>query len=274
MNSIKRIMAALLVGGAGFGLFVACGTEPSDCTLDGDCAEGQACEAQVCVDVCEADTDCGAGQVCEAGVNTASKVCKDDGQTGTNNSDTNNNTTNTNSNNVEPTLYYVAAIQDTSSGDACAESDPGSDIFGVALESTTGEILGYGSVAWEEFGPEDNQYQNTGIIDGSAPDLAADDCPSDFNADTVVALGCGGWLAVEFFDATDGTTPVALDATAGQQIRVYEYGGQCGTGTVVDSYDIRICTDTMGIKAGNDSSCTIDAVLDASGEGVGEVSGF
>lgn len=271
MSSIKRIMAALLVGGAGFGLFVACGTEATDCTLDGDCAEGQACEAQVCVDICESDADCAEGQVCEAGVNTASMVCKA-GDTGTNNT-TNNSTNNgTTNNGEEPTLYYVAAIQDTSAGEACEEADPGSDIFAVALETITGETLGYGSLVWEEFGPEANEYQNTSIFDGSAPSLEADDCPSDFNADTVVALGCGGWIAVEFWDSEGNK--IALDATADQQIRVYEYGGQCGTGSVVDAYDLRICEDTAGISSGDDSSCVIDVLIDASGEQAGEVSGF
>ena len=43
MNSFKRMLSALLIGGAGFGLFVACGGDnngATDCTLDGDCPDG------------------------------------------------------------------------------------------------------------------------------------------------------------------------------------------------------------------------------------------
>lgn len=272
MNSMKRILAALLVGGAGFGLFVACGTSSDECTLDGDCPDGQACEAQICVDICESDADCLEGQVCEEGVNTTSLVCKDGGATNngaTNNGATNNGTTN----NGVATVYYVAQIVDNSAGDdACSISDPGSDIFGVALESTAGDNLGWAEITWEELNADGNDYTDTSILDGSAPGLDADDCPSDFAADSVVALGCGGWIAVEFKDA-DGN-PVPLDATAGQQIRVYEYGGQCGTGTVVDEYDVYICEDTDGIRGGEDGSCTINVLQGGSGEATGDVSGF
>lgn len=262
----------MLVGGAGFGLFVACGGEEDSCTFDADCGDGQACEGTVCVETCTSDADCLAGEVCGEGVNTQLDVCKSD--TDTNNGGTTNNTTGTNNVNNGTTLLYVARIQSTSSGDeACAVSDPGPDIFGVGLEDTTGAQLGWGEIAWEEVQFDDNDYTDTSVIDGNGPDLAADTCPDEFS-DSVVSLGCdaASYIIVGFV-GSDGN-PIALDAAAGQVIRVYEWGGQCSTGSVADTYNLDICRDTDAAKGGDDSSCDINLLLDAAGEQSGDVSGF
>ena len=167
-------------------------------------------------------------------------------------------------NNGMPALQYIVQIADTSSGDeACGVTDPGSDIAGVELQSETGDSLGWGEIVWDELGPEANDYADTGIIDGQPADVGADDCPSDFNDTTVVALGCGGWILVEFKDSAG--QPVGLDATAGQQIRVYEYGGVCSTGSTDDTYDVSICTDTMAARGGEAGSCTETIVSGGSG---------
>ena len=271
MNSVKRILAAMLLGGAGLGLFVACGEVANngaqDCTLDGDCPTGQACEAQICVDICETSADCAEGQVCEEGVNTSQLVCKSSGanngtNNGVNNGTANNGTTNNGVNNG--LLYYIIQIVDTSAGDeACGVSDPGSDIAGVELQSENGDSLAWGEIVWDELGPEANDYADTGILDGSPADVGADDCPSDFNDTTVVALGCGGWVAVEFKDSSG--QPVALEGGAGQQVRVYEYGGVCSTGSTDDTYSVYICEDTAAIREGSDGSCTLDLTTGGSG---------
>ncbi len=274
MNSFKRFLAAALVSTAGFGLFVACGGNngPADCLVDGDCGDGQACELQVCVDTCEADTDCLEGEVCEVGENTELSVCKAAANNGETNNGENNGTNNGTT--VPPTLYYVALVEDQSSGDeACANAsnaDPGSDIYGALLEDTTGAVLGFGNAVWaEEPATDANDNQDLSILDG-APDTSKD-CPGDFSSDTVYSTGCGGQLFFEFLDA-DGI-PVPLDATAGQQIRVLEYGVQCG-GSDADEYRVAVCTDTAGAKEGNSASCTLGSCDGASGITTCDVSGF
>jgi len=273
MNSMKKIFAALLLAGAGFGLFVACGPVENNgaqsCTLDGDCPVGQACEAQVCVDTCETNADCSDGGECEEGVNTSQLVCKGSGtNNGTNNGSNNGSNNGTIANNGIPTVYYIALVQDTSSGDdACANNDPGSDISGVVLENDTGDAVGFGIPVWDDILADGNNFPDSTVLDGSPPDVGADGCPSDFADDTVVALGCGGWVAVEFWDNAGQRVPIE----DGQQIRVYEYGGVCSTGSTDDTYDIFVCTDTAAISEGQTGSCSLDIVFGASGETVGTV---
>ena len=275
MNTIKRLMAVLLVGGAGFGLFVACGGDSDSCTFDADCAEGEACEGTVCVPTCtDAATDCAPGEVCARGVNTDLLVCQlDTANNNNNNNGMTNNTTGTN-NPPMPTLYYNVRIQSTASGDAaCAVNDPGPDIFGAAVEDSTGAVLGWAEVAWNAVQFEDNEHTDDSMIDGNAPDLGADNCPDMFDGN-VVALGCDAesYIIVRFL-GSDGN-PIGLDATADQVIRVYEWGGQCTTGSIDDTYNVDICTDTMNSGAGDDSSCTIQVLIDAAGEASGDVGGF
>lgn len=270
MNSIKRIMAALLVGGAGFGLFVACGPtnngDGADCTFDADCADTEACEGGVCVATCESDTDCLDGEVCDVGQNTDKMVCVASDTSNTTNNTTGNNTTNntTGTNNM-PQVYYFAQILDTStSTESCDVADPGSDIMAVALEDSDLNTLGWGLVEADAIEFEGNDFVGTDHLNGDAVSLNADNCVDDFASENVTALGCGGWIAVRFYDADDNIIP--LDATADQQIRVYEYGGQCSTGSTTDTYEIYICTDTEAVAGGTATSCTIDLATDASQE--------
>jgi hypothetical protein len=263
MNSIKRIMAALLVSTAGFGLFVACGPSDDGCTFDADCADTEACEAGVCVPTCETDEDCAAGEVCEEGQNTDKMVCKADTSTNGGTNGQPNGDTNGDTNGMMGPDYYLAQIVDTSSGDdSCMVDDPGSDIMAIGLEDGTGTPLGWARPAWDEIVFEGNMFTGTDQLDGNAPDLQADQCVDDFNSDTVTALGCGGWMIVEFLDDTGTRIPLEN----GQEIRVYEYGAQCSTGSTTDTYSVSICEDTMGAGGGDDSSCTIQVIVDGSAE--------
>lgn len=279
MNALKRLLAVMLVGGAGFGLFVACGGEETSCTFDADCADGEACEGTVCVPTCTTDDDCLDGEECGEGVNTEQNVCKVSGDSNnTNNNGTTNNTTSTNNGTTPATLYYTVAITSTTTeAAACGDvSDPGPDIFGVGLEDTQGNPLGWGVIDYDGIQFDGNDEVDTGVIDGNAPEVGADGCPDTF-AGNVVALGCegsdeGSYIVVSFVGA-DGN-PVALDATAGQAIRVYEYGGVCSTGSTDDTYNLDICTDTDASKGGDISSCTISLLIDAAGEESNEVAGF
>lgn len=177
-------------------------------------------------------------------------------------------------------LLYIAKLESTTTGDeACAVADPGPDIFGIGLEDGLGEQLGWGIPVWDEIQQDGNDHSDTSLFDGNALDIGADACPDMFDGN-VVSLGCEEsgdmagprWIAFEFVDG-DGNR-IALDAMADQFIRVYEWGGQCTTGTIDDTYTLSLCRDTAAITAGDDSSCDITLVVDAAGETPGEVAGF
>lgn len=175
----------------------------------------------------------------------------------------------------EANLLYIAKIESTTMGDeGCAVEDPGPDIFGVGLEDGEGAPLAWGSIVWEQIQLGGNTHSDSSLIDGSALDFGGDACPDMFDGN-VLSLGCedtGNWIAVEFLDGDSNR--VALDATAGQVIRVYEWGGQCTTGSLDDTYDLTICTDTAGITMGDDASCTVQLLVDGAGEQSGDVTGF
>ena len=174
---------------------------------------------------------------------------------------------------VEPVLLYIAKVESTTTDtDACDVDDPGPDLFGIGLEDGFGAPLAWGRPVWEEIQLDANAHADTSILDGSALDFGTEACPDMFDGN-VVALGCeGNWLAFEFIDSAEQR--VALDATADQFIRVYEWGGQCTTGSIDDTYDLTICTDTAAIANGDDTSCTIQLLVGGAGEQAGEVAGF
>ena len=74
--------------------------------------------------------------------------------------------------------------------------------------------------------------------------------------DTVVTLGCGGSIFVQFVDA-DGEV-IAL--RSGDEVVVAEYGPRCSQGGVAgdgaDRYGVRLCTDLDEAALGNDASCS------------------
>lgn len=273
MNALKRLMAMMLVGGAGFGLFVACGgnNEEVGCSFDSDCLEDEACEGFVCVLRCVDNNDCGAGEICAPGTNTPENVC----QAG---SDNNPNNPPNNPNGQDPTFLQIAEIRSmtTDGEEYCDTGDPGPDIYGVILEDAQGNALGWGSIVQENVQGDDNDQAYTGMIDGNPISLQGNLCPEGSFTDSVVSLGCGTeyYIAVEFL-GSDGV-PVSLDATASQTIRVLEWGAECsasGAG-VDDSYSLNLCTDTDAAKGGDMSSCTVELLNNATGTSQGNVSGF
>jgi hypothetical protein len=280
MKGLKRLLAALLVGGAGFGLFVACGGDETSCSFDADCADGEACEGAVCVATCtDAAADCAPGEICGPGLSTDLNICRVDSTNGNTNGDTNGNTngdTNGNTNGVVTTTYVAIRVQSESTGDeACAnasDNDPGPDIYAIGLEDTGGSPLGWGSHISNLVQFDSNDHTDTSHLDGSAPSLDGDSCPDQFDGN-VVALGCDAesWLTVEFFD--DGGNFVPLVGDGSQQVVVYEFGAQCG-GTVVDEYRVDVCTDIEAVRAGDATSCSINILQGGSAIGIGPITGF
>jgi hypothetical protein len=258
----------------------------TSCLLDSDCGTDEACERQQCVPTCDDNTDCSADEVCEPGIDTELNICQPrplnsmtNGMTnGSTNGSTNsatNSATNSGTNNTNPDALYVAMIRDQSTGmDSCGETvdDPGSDIFGAAVEDEMGNTLGWAVAVADDIVFEGNNYSGTTQLDGHPPSLNADQCPDDFSSDTVTSLGCGGWIGVTFWDADGQVIPLVADS--GQRIRVYEYGAQCLMDSAIDTYGLFLCTDTEAARAGDDSSCTIEFYSDITGEFVVDVSGF
>lgn len=244
----------------------------NECVFDADCADGQACEAQACVNTCSGDPDCPGGWVCREGINTTQLVCQVDEQNNPPNIGNTNNPPNISTNNR--VVYYAVEIRSTTTDEeACFIDDPGPDLFGVGLEDVTGAILGWGVVDWDQIQFDGNAHTDVSVIDGNGPSLGADVCPDQFDGN-VVSLGCGfdSFIIVSFVDSS--FDPIPLDAAGDQVIRVYEWGGQCTTGGITDTYNVSICTDTSGARSGDTSSCNIQIIVDGAGETAGEVGGF
>ncbi len=264
------------------------GSEP--CTFDADCAVGQVCDTQIneCVGTCADNSDCSTGEVCRVreGASSDDRTCQVD-----------NNTTPMGcvdnedcdagavciagvceDTSTPAERYSVIYIEDTTSGAGCTGADPGSDIIFARLTSATGEVLGFARQIDSEVKPEGNDYAAITNFDGEAPANLVNDsdtCTSanpDANAGTLArsgatALGCGGWLLVEFVDDS-GTT---LDIQVGDRVQVGEFGTQClnrqgsPAGNADDTYSVFLCTDTTAAADGNNASCTELLTDNASG---------
>jgi hypothetical protein len=242
-----------------------------ECLLDVDCLAAEVCEAGVCVPSCQLDDDCAFGEACEVRLNGPGSICVPapvnnvfpgectaqpdpiafcEAQFGEGSfCDTASGDCVT----VEEPLAFVVQIQDiTVTFDSCdAVPDPGSDIQGIELLSSVGESLGWGSIVAEGVLLDGNDEANFGILDGTPSDLDVDGCVDSF-AGNVLSLGCTGWIAVEFIDASGNPVPLEQD----QIILVYEYGDVCSDMADDDEYAVSICSDTAGIAGGDDSSCT------------------
>jgi hypothetical protein len=252
MKNFNRLLGLIFVGLASTAMFVACADETAQsCLLDTDCDPGLVCESDICVQTCATVADCPVGDRCVARPSGgAENVCEVDPDF---NNSTNNNSTNTNNtNNTTTPSVYVVLITDVSSGDSCTGDDPGSDIVFAALETLEGTVLGYGSLDYDGITGGDANTFSAGLnLDGSAPSFTGT-CP-EFDETSVTALGCGGEIGVRFYD--DNNTPIPIVAGT-MQVRVFEFGSQCSTGSTSDEFEISVCTDTDAVvNDGNTTSC-------------------
>ncbi len=221
------------------------------CLLDTDCNTGEVCEGELCQVSCITAAECGVGEICVPRQDGAGAYCVV-GMSGNNANPNNVNNVN-NANNVDAT--FIVQISDTTATD-CDSSDPGADLVYVSLEENDGSILGFGSLIDDGTVGDNNEF-NLGInLDGTAPN-SLNICP-DFSAETVMSLGCGGFVTLEFLDDTGSR----VGAVSGQQIHVFEFGSQCSTGSTADEYDIYLCTDPSNTPG----SCTVNI-----GGGSGEI---
>lgn len=224
-------------------LVQGCGAGVAECTIDADCDQGFACELSECVLQCNSDDECAEDEVCLRGLTTQRRVCGiDDG----------------NSSSGIETSY--ALIRDTTEGDGCATGEPGADIAFVLIEDLDGGIVAWGRVLDGELGEEESDYTSWAHLNGARPADGADSCPA-LDENSVVALGCSGYLVVEFVD----TNGAPVTARSGEHLlRVGEYGAQCDGGTDSDRYEVLSCP---GVENMDDlpQSCTVSV-----GVGTGE----
>ncbi len=177
---------------------------------------------------------------------------------------------------------------DSTSGAGPDNADPGSDIMYVQALTSDGELLGYGKFVDFEEGTNDNAAANgynkaSDVFSGDAPELGADQCPVEapagsgnkFRPESVVSMGCGGSLIVEFTDKDDITAILAL--AAGQQVDVGEFGPYCtnpDNGEGSDKYSVYLCETTIGADPSTidfDTECLIELGTDAQGQEAFEI---
>ncbi len=195
--------------------------------------------------------------------NTANNTTNNSTSNTTNNStnNTTNNSTNNSTNNTTNNSTNNTTNNTTNNSTNTGTGNPGSDIVYVSLEQDDGTILGYAMLEYDGIISLDNGYDSGINLDGTEP-ASLSICP-EFLDTTVTALGCGGAIAVRFLDLAGA--PIAIEDN--MQIRVFEFGQQCPSGSDADAYSVSICTDTDAvINDQNLASCTVDL-----GDGSGEI---
>lgn len=285
---------------------LACGGDPSlqeECVLDDDCSFG-VCDTETgfCVETCQSDSECPRGEICDVRPNapgTTDKVCQADPN---NNNNNNNNQCQDNEDcnageacvngSCVPTtpqeeIYRYIMIEDTSSGSNSCESrtanglkDAGSDIFAVELLDSQGQVIGYGEAIDYKQGSGEVDTTDFGIFDGNPRNVDQRQCPaatpdnSSFRVDSVVSLGCGGYLLLSFKGANG--RPVNL--ANGMEIFVGEYAPICnkngGSSTGSDRYTVNVCTDTESAANQDVRSCTRRLGMPIGGNGTFRISGL
>lgn len=199
----------------------ACQTGLAECTVDADCDQGKACEVAECVPVCATNGDCADDEVCVKGLTTERRVCSEqDAIMG------------------DPLRSTFVLVRDRTDDDGCLPPQPGADLAFVLVESLDGEIVGWGRVVEDALDTDQNSFASWAHLDGTRPENGADSCPP-FDDQHVVALGCGGALALDFVDAD----LQQVELRGGQhRLRVGELGEQCGE-VLVDRYEVLLCPD-------------------------------
>ena len=163
-------------------------------------------------------------------------------------------------------LALAIQILDVSSDAACMETradglgSPGADIIAVELLDAQGSIIGYANALAHLAGEGPNDFTSSVHIDGTPQALDLQGCPeaiddTRFRQDTVLSLGCGGDLIVEFLDPSG--TPILLED--GMKIAVSEYAPICdiedGDVEGQDRYGVFLCTVDEGMTQVTGDDC-------------------
>jgi hypothetical protein len=205
------------------------------CLTDLDCDAGQVCEFEQCAISCITSEDCPATQICEPRNSPEpGSICVDDNPQITGS-------------------YDFLMIRDTTSGESCEFSDPGSDMVAITLNNLEGSVL----AAFEAFdfqegnAPNGNDYSDAfQIFDGNLGEFGIS-CPESFQSAYVASMGCGGFMVGQF---VNGGVPVAVEPNL--EVYALEYGANCG-GTPADTFEILLCTDSSAVSGGDYASCDV-----------------
>ncbi len=170
-------------------------------------------------------------------------------------------------------FFYVLIDDTTMDCMTGPGTDPGSDIMYAELIDDEGTTLGWGNNVRYISGaePNGNDYIDASIIDGTAPVPLIDDgseddgCPAGgdrFSPSTVVSLGCGGAMIVEFLNAGLGN----IELMSMQNVLIGEYAPVCnqtsgGSVTGTDSYVVYLCPRTTAGEIPSVTECRDDGGL-------------
>lgn len=282
MKLTRALIACGVAAIAAIALLTGCEEllEPGDpCEVDADCdAVDNVCFDQVCTPICEGPEDCADDEVCEPRPEGEESVCifEDDGndpdpdecQTA---DDCDGSEICDDGQCVDPDdddLYNTVLIEDRTAFEApdrCTDETPvdgiwektgGIKIMWAALYDDGGNLLAYAD--YHDYHIAEPENADFGFVpsvfDGTPPDLDADGCPShnpetggNFYEDAMVALGCDGWLTLQFRDEDESVMRIF----EGDRIDVGEYGPQCNPDDATfqsehEAYDVSLCTHDLG----------------------------
>lgn len=238
-----------------------------------------------CTEICADDTECWGDDECRPRPGSASdiKVCLPPQSTGNGGGEEGGCTEHsdcdeaagefcdTATNECRPPInefegYDLVLIEDRTEGARCEDKTWGWETAGVKLTDVVlldgnDQIVGFGEAVETEIGdnswyghPEDILTGNAPNFEGRCPTLFEDTPYEDgskslntnFNEDTVAALGCGGKVFIRFTDGSGNYIP--FDDS--NKIAVYTYGKECSEDVSPkpqsedDPYDISVCTHT------------------------------
>ncbi len=276
MDLKRKLIGALFAVVASSGLLIACGNDENSCEFDTDCLEGEElCHDGFCEPVCTSQSDCFDGEVCVDRIGGSGKVCVSEGISG-NNGDNNGDQPECTDNDecesglcnqdtglcvdtTAPTYFTVMVRDSTTDPGRCADTtgtynSAGTKLTYIALRDSSGANIGYGKEIGYLLGDNSDYDDVSGILDGSAPNLT-NQCVESFELDTGVALGCGGWVMVQFYNS-DGER-IAL--TEEHDVFVGVHGQYCDTRfdkDGLDKYDVALCTTVKLTDLENDT-CTV-----------------
>lgn len=144
---------------------------------------------------------------------------------------------------------YVALISDVTMNESCQIETAGSDIVYVALETSSGQQRAWGRLIADLPGPPADADST---LDGTPPEFDLE-CP-EFDTANFVSIGCDRSIAVEFIDAMGELTSI----NPGESVRVFEYGNQCRSNMVEESYRVYLCADAYAVFDRDVDSCSVE----------------
>lgn len=301
MKLTRALIAIFVAVIASMALLTGCEEilEPGDpCEVDADCdTVDTVCFDQVCTALCEEDGDCVGDEVCEARPDEDDKVCQLDDDNGPPPEECESNeecpgdeicVDNECIDTQEDDIYTTVLIEDVTGFNAperCDDETPvggewhdtaGIKLMWVELYDDGGSFVEYGHYHDYDYGDNANFGAVPSVFDGTPPDLDADMCPAhdsetggNFYEDALVAMGCDGWVTIQFLDQNDA--PMRL--LDGDRVDIGEYGPQCNPeGTTYQSadeyYDVSLCTNELGsvpTLADLNEHCDVNVATDVSG---------